>query len=174
MRIKYGKGSTTVRYLFFASWLIFFVMVSYFSAVWFRSEENPNQNLQTLIDARGHKQIILRANRNHQYVFNGRVNGHPVTFLVDTGATSVAIPGELAIKLNLEKKFPVKAHTANSVITVHVTKIKQIQIGSIYLHNIRATINPNMRPDYVLLGMSALRHLELYKANGILILRQKK
>ena len=63
--------------------------------------------------------------------------------------------------------------TANGDITVYRTTLDRLRIGPLTLRNVRASINPNMRADdEILLGMSALKHLELITRDGVLTLRQ--
>jgi aspartyl protease family protein len=62
--------------------------------------------------------------------------------------------------------------TANGTVPVYATRLDEMRIGDIVVHDIRATINPHTSDDFVLLGMSFLQHLEFSQRNGQLILSQ--
>ena len=57
---------------------------------------NPNQNLQTRHSEGGVREVLLQRNKFGHYVTSGEINGKPVTFMLDTGATGVAIPQDIA------------------------------------------------------------------------------
>ena len=63
--------------------------------------------------------------------------------------------------------------TANGVVTAYATRLQRVELGEIALTDVRAHINPGMRGDDVLLGMSFLRQLDLTQRNGTLTLRQR-
>ena len=59
-----------------------------------------------------------------------------------------------------------------AVIMVYHTVIAELKIGNIVLKNIKGNINPSMDNDYVLIGMSALKHLDMLKIDNTLTLKQ--
>jgi clan AA aspartic protease (TIGR02281 family) len=61
------------------------------------------------------------------------INGEPVEFMLDTGATDVAIPADLAKRLKLEEGFGVTLSTANGLSQGYRTKIDRLQLGDIVL-----------------------------------------
>ena len=103
---------------------------------------------------------------------NGEINGIPVTFLLDTGATDVAIPAEIAMEADLVGGLAHQASTANGVVTVYSTRINELTLGNIVLYNIEASITPSMFGDIILLGMSALQQIEFTQRGSTLTLRQ--
>jgi aspartyl protease family protein len=115
---------------------------------------------------------VLTSNHQHHYVAPGFINNQPVIFMLDTGASDVVIPQPLARRLGLKARGSSLAQTANGVITVHGTLLDSLQLGPITLHNVRASINPAMRDQEILLGMSALRQLEFSQRDGQLTIRQ--
>ncbi len=134
-------------------------------------QNNPNQEIAVYYNTDQIAEVVLQQNRQGHYLANGAINGKPVTFLLDTGATHISIPEHIARRLNLTKGFPMKVNTANGAITVYATQLDSVSIGAITLHNIRANINPFMKSDEILLGMSFMKHLELIQREGQLILR---
>jgi aspartyl protease family protein len=106
-------------------------------------------------------------------VTNGFINGEPVTFMLDTGATDVVIPESIAKSLGLNRLAYSEASTANGTIPVYKTRIDQLSIGNIKLYDVPASINPSMTGEQaILLGMSALKQLELIQKNRSLTLIQ--
>lgn len=135
-----------------------------------RDKHNPNQQLQIEINEIGSAQTVLKQNRNGHYVATGRINGHSVDFLVDTGATYVAVPEHLAEKLNLVKAGEFQTVTANGMSRSFYTSIDSIRLGAIEMKNVPASIATGMTLNEVLLGMSFLRHFTLtQKLNELII-----
>lgn len=116
-------------------------------------------------------EVILQRNRMGHYVANGEINNQPVRFLLDTGATSISLPAEVAQRLGLKGTRKHQVETANGTITVSATRLHQVSLGGITLHNVRAHINPHMDGEDVLLGMTFLKHLEMIQRGNTLTLR---
>lgn len=155
------------------AWIIGILLLTRVFGVWEDNQRNPNQDLPSTSTSSDNATIALERNRYGHYVFDGEINGHTATFMIDTGATDVVIPQGLADKIGLESYGQAKASTANGIITVFNTSLKRVSIGPITLYNVRASINPAMKSDdYVLMGMSALKHLELRQKNTTLTLIQ--
>ena len=116
-------------------------------------------------------EVRLIQNRYGHYIVNGKINHLPVTFLIDTGATLISIPSHIAQKLQLKQGYRIQSRTANGNITVYSTRLDSVSIGAIELNNIRASINPYMSGDEILLGMNFMKHLEMTQKGKELILR---
>jgi len=163
---KIGKG------MLYIAWLGVLVLLTFTFGTWEESRLNPNKDPATAYLASGTREVTLSANRYHHYVASGTINGIEVVFLLDTGATDVVIPEKLADKIQLEKG-PVRfAETANGTVETFATRISELTLGAIHLQNVRASINPHMEGDGVLLGMSALRQVEWIQQGDTLTLRQ--
>jgi len=134
-------------------------------------QNNPNQALSTL-DAGQFQEVVLTRNRSGHYVFDGEINRRKVTFLVDTGATTTAIPAQLQSALGLEAGPATSISTANGVTTARLTRLDQLAIGEIELFDVNATLIANMGIDEVLLGMNVLKHFELVQRGDQLIIRR--
>jgi aspartyl protease family protein len=138
---------------------------------WLQNERNPNRNPESSESADGEREVILKRNRQGHYVAGGEINGVAVTFLLDTGATDVAIPARVAAEAGLNQGYAAKAATANGVVTVYSTAIDELVLGSITLRDISASITPSMGGDTILLGMSALKEVEFTQRGDTLTLR---
>jgi len=136
------------------------------------NKRNPNQQISTHVISGGQKQVVLESSRYGHYVASGKINGKPVEFLVDTGASFVSVPEQVANRVGLEKGRPLTANTANGNVTVYSTSLDRISIGDITLYDVKADINPHMDGEEILLGMSFLRNLSVTHEDGKLSIRQ--
>ena len=135
-------------------------------------QHNPNRQLATVLGEDGAREVVLQRNRAGHYLARGQINGHKVEFLLDTGASDVSIPQEVASRLGLQPGQPRVYRTANGQITAYDTQLSSLALGEIRLHGVRASINPHMDGETILLGMSFLRHLEFTQRGDSLIIRQ--
>ena len=132
---------------------------------------NPNAKPLVQVGHDGQVEVVLERNAQGHYVAGGQINGLPVTFLVDTGATDVAIPEALADRLRLDRVGGGISQTANGPVAVWQTVLGRVRLGDIELRDVRASIVPSMAArDPVLLGMSFLRRLEFAQRDGQLVL----
>jgi len=115
--------------------------------------------------------IELVADRRGHYVVTGLVDGREVDFLVDTGASDVAIPAGLAVELGLRPGRRISVRTANGVASARATTIDRLVVGPLERRNVDASIVPGMGGRTALLGMSFLRHHDLLQRDGRLVIR---
>ncbi|GAB1256860.1 TIGR02281 family clan AA aspartic protease [Aurantivibrio plasticivorans] len=160
-----GKG------MLILGWVLVLAALTMFFANWEENQRNPNAQL-TGTSAGGVNEVILKANQQHHYIAPGAINKEPVTLLLDTGATDVAVPGHLADRLGLQAIGKGYANTANGTAEIYFTTIEELTLGSLTFHDLRASISPGIEGDEVLMGMSALRQVEMIQRDGQLILRQ--
>ena len=162
---RIGKG------MIIAAWLLGFAMLFIYFNYFLEHEHNPNQSLSSRIDESGAVEVYLKRNRYGHYVTNGQINGTDVVFMLDTGASDVAVPAPLAKKLGLVRGSEKRYQTANGTVVAFSTMLDSVSIGRIKLKGIRASINPGLNGNDVLLGMSALRQVEFTQRGDTLILR---
>jgi len=153
------------------SWILLIIGLGYVFQQMLEHKENPNQNPVSLSTTE-FTEVVLTRNQHHHYVANGYINNVPVTFLVDTGATNVSIGADLAERIGLERGYQGIAYTANGTTTTYATTLQSLHIGDIHFKDVRASITMGMQGDEVLLGMSALKQVELIHKNGQLTVRQ--
>lgn len=153
------------------SWVLLLVGLALLFQEVLDNKANPNQD-PTSLRTSNYTEVTLVRNQQHHYVANGTINGAEVTFLVDTGATLVAIGPALAEELGLKRGYQGIAHTANGTTTTYATTINRLTLGDITLRDVRASITMGMNNEEILLGMSALKQLELTQRNGELRMRQ--
>ena len=155
--------------MWMVAWVLLLSLLYLFFEDTISQHYNPNQNL---IADNGSAEVVLQRNRAGHYVAPGKINGTDVTFLLDTGATTISIPEAVANKIGLEKGFRSDVSTANGNITVYNSTLDSVQLGGIKLLDIRGHINPYMDGETVLLGMSFMKHLEITQKGNTLTLRR--
>ena len=153
------------------AWFSFILLGVFFFSDLLERQYNPNRNVETRAAA-DLVEVRLRRNRHGHYVTAGEINGRPVTFLLDTGATGVAVPVALAQRLQLQRGRPLVTRTANGTVTAYATVLDSVSVGGIELGGVGATIAPGLGGEEVLLGMSFLKHIEFTQRGDTLILRQ--
>ena len=106
--------------------------------------------------------VALAADPRGHFVTEGLVNGGPVRFLVDTGASVVALPAGDAHRLGIDyrKGRPIVMQTANGPTYAYLVTLDTVRIGGIELHNIEAAIH-EQGLGTALLGMSFLTRVEM-------------
>jgi aspartyl protease family protein len=133
--------------------------------------DNPNRDVAAGVD--GPQRVELEAGPGGHYRVPGRINGQRVSFMVDTGASHVAVPGGVADELGLQRGAEIRVVTANGRTTAYNTRLDSIAVGGIQLRDVRGSINPSMGGDDILLGMTFLREVEFRQVGGRLILEQR-
>ncbi len=156
-----GRGMAWV-----ASLLILGLFWLYFDGN-LQARYNPNRDLQV---AQG-GELVLKRGRDGHYVFPGTINGQPVTFLLDTGATLVSVPAHLGEALNLRPGAYQRSMTANGSVTTRATRIDSLAFGPFVVNGVQASLNPGMQDPQILLGMSVLKHLEFTQRGDTLVVR---
>ncbi|MCL5051003.1 retropepsin-like aspartic protease family protein [Aliidiomarina maris] len=158
-------------------WFAWFAWIALLAILylWFgdllERQQNPNMNVHSYRDG-GRAVVELQQNRAGMYVANGQINGQQVTFMLDTGATQVAIPSAIADNLGLNRGTPMMVRTANGTARAYATRIDELRLGDIHLQNVAGTIVPGYQSEQILLGMSALSTLEFNQQNRVLTIYQ--
>jgi aspartyl protease family protein len=125
--------------------------------------------------ASGVPTATLYANTAGHYVSECQINGATLKFVLDTGATTVALNSGDAKYANIDYKRgePVRVDTANGIVTAYRVTIATLKIGNITLNQVEASVLEGGSPSVVLLGMSALNRLEMKKQDIALTLTKK-
>jgi len=118
--------------------------------------------------ATGETIVTIKQSRDGSYLAKGKVNGQTMNFVVDTGATIVVIPLDLAREMNLPLGVQVSTRTANGFGTAYKTTLDSLTLGDITLKNIEASATNGLIGDEALLGMTFLRRVKLEQENGIM------
>ena len=174
MKEKNNKGDFISRAgttMTVVAWIIFLVILFAGFDYLISQRFNPNQNIVTTVNGY-QKEIVLQRNSYGHYVSSGTINGHRVTFLLDTGASDIAIPESVANRIELSKGRTIVVKTANGNAKAYRTRLDSVALGEIKLHDLNATILPNITGDEILLGMNFLKHFEIIQKGRSLTIRQ--
>lgn len=117
----------------------------------------------------GNAMIVLERDRSGHYRAQGEINGQEVAFLVDTGATDVAVSERTARALGLDFGPRTVVMTAAGPASAWKTRIDRVRVGSLERSNVRATITPGLGGE-ALLGMSFLRHFSMSQQGDRLVI----
>lgn len=119
--------------------------------------------------------VLTRSSTGH-FTAVADINGQRVTMLVDTGATDLALPYEDAERIGLEMSglvFDRPVMTANGDAMVAQVHLSEVRIGSIEVHDVRASVAERDKLGGALLGMSFLSRLSEFSFRGDkLVLKQ--
>ena len=118
--------------------------------------------------------ITLPASGGGHFLAQGSINGHAVNFVVDTGATLVAMGRDEAERLGLDMKMSsaAGAMTANGAVAVRTLTLTSVRIGDVVVSDVPAVVMPQAMP-YVLLGNSFLSRFQMHVDNDTMVLDKK-
>jgi aspartyl protease family protein len=122
----------------------------------------------------GNSSTTLTADSAGHFLTIGTVNGAPMRFLVDTGATLIALGKSDAIRANIDfqKGEPGMTMTANGAVRVWRVKLNSVRVGDIMLNEVDATVHENDLP-ITLLGMSFLNRMEMKRDGQTMTLKKR-
>lgn len=128
---------------------------------------------QSRFQVSGSGTIELRRGPDGHYHWPGSINGEPVDFLVDTGASTTAMSQSLARKLGLEPLRQVRSETAGGVVTGELVRADLVLQGGVRVDKAWVTALSGLgeRP---LLGMDVLGKLHWQQRDGVLSIDKKK
>ena len=103
------------------AWLSIMLLLGFYFHNLLGRQQNPNQEVATRAGPGGAREVVLVRNRYGHYVTSGTINDRQVVFLLDTGATGVAIPAQVAARLGLRRGQASQVRTANGIGTAYAT-----------------------------------------------------
>ncbi|MFT5082136.1 MAG: aspartyl protease family protein [Lentisphaeria bacterium] len=109
------------------------------------------------------------------YFAHGKINKHSAQFLVDTGATSVAMNSLYAQALGIDysKSTPLSINTASGITPGYKVMLSSVSVGSVTVNNVEAVVVEGSFPTEILLGNSFLSRVEMNVDEGVLVLQSK-
>jgi aspartyl protease family protein len=118
--------------------------------------------------------IHLNADAQGHFLSDGAINGVPVRFLVDTGATVIALGRSDAQRANIRTgSAPAMAvQTANGVVRAWRVSLASVKLGGLTLNNVEAAVMETDMP-HVLLGMSFLNRMDMQRSGQIMTLKPR-
>lgn len=117
--------------------------------------------------------IITRAYDGHFYS-PGTINGHEVTFLVDTGASLVSVSETLAEAADLNGGLPTTFHTANGTLAGRVVGGVEVAVGPVRVSNVKVGVGLKLGDNkQALLGQSFLSEFDITLRQNQMVLRAR-
>ena len=118
--------------------------------------------------------ISLPADSGGHFMASGSINGRPVQFMVDTGASSVALGVNDAERIGLPWRAgqTVRIGTANGVVQGWRIKLASVRIGDVEIYEVDAVVTPQALP-FVLLGNSYLSRFQMRRDNDLMVLERR-
>lgn len=131
-------------------------------------------NLGGAASAGGGSQIVLTAGTGGHFMTSGSINGKSVRFVVDTGATHIALSQTEADRIGLAYRQGQRgiSNTANGQVPVHRVTLDVVRVGDVQVYNVDATVLP-AQMDQVLLGNSFLTRFQMKRDNDVLTLDKR-
>ncbi len=120
------------------------------------------------------RRIVLTAGPGGHFVGSGQINGSNVRFLVDTGASLVALSAQEADRIGLQYRSgqPVVVGTANGYVQGYQVHLTTVRVGEVEVYNVEAVVSATPMP-FVLLGNSYLARFQLKRENDQLTLDRR-
>lgn len=121
------------------------------------------------------KELIVWKDMNNMFRVHGSINKFSIHFLIDTGATSVAMSSVEARRLGLKYKkgTPMRSSTASGIAKGYALTLNEVKIGHIKIYNVRAVVLEGSFPSEVLLGQSFLSKIHMTRDGDKMKLRKK-
>jgi aspartyl protease family protein len=126
--------------------------------------------------ASGKARITLYEQGGGHFFADGLINDAPIRFMVDTGATTIALSSATAKRIGLDYRRlgkPGAANTAGGIVRTYNLKLNKVQVGEITLFNVDAGVIEGNFPSEPLLGMSFLGQLDMRRESDRLELMQR-
>ena len=122
----------------------------------------------------GGNRIVLTADPSGHFLPQGQINGKSVQFMLDTGATTVAMGAAEARRINLkfEHGQRVRLNTANGTATGYLIRLDSVRVGEVVIYDVEAVVSPQPMP-FVLLGNSFLNRFQMQKMNDQMTLEKR-
>lgn len=120
------------------------------------------------------KRIVLMADSRGHFINSGTINGRVMQYMVDTGASTVAIGRTDAerLGLNYQAGEPVRMNTANGVAQGWRLRLDSVRLGDVEVLGVEAIVTPQAMP-YVLLGNTFLTQFQMTRVNDQMVLEKR-
>ena len=121
------------------------------------------------------QRIVLKADARGHFINSGFINGRVMQYMVDTGATTVAIgrPDAQRMGLKFEQGQPVMMNTANGTAQGWRLRLESVRVGDVELRSVDAIVTAEAMP-YVLLGNSFLREFHMNRSGDEMVLQHRR
>jgi aspartyl protease family protein len=119
--------------------------------------------------------VVLNKGNGGHFWTEARVDGRRIEFVVDTGASAIALRESDAARLGIhptQRDYTVKVNTANGVSRAAPVDLRMVEIGNVVVRDVRALVHPDNGLGINLLGMTFLAKVKWTHDRGKLIIEQ--
>ncbi|MGK6307215.1 retropepsin-like aspartic protease family protein [Variovorax sp. DT-64] len=122
----------------------------------------------------GGTRIVLPASSGGHFMTQGAINGRSVNFMLDTGATTVALSAADAQRIGLDfsKGRPVRVNTANGTAQGYLVRLNSVRVGDVEVYDVEAIVSQQPMP-YVLLGNSFISRFSMRRDADQMVLEKR-
>ena len=117
--------------------------------------------------------LILQRVVGGHYAIEGSINAVPVNFMVDTGATTVAVSENFARHAGITECKKARFNTANGTTEVCIATAKELTIGQFKINNVEINYGKGMSDDLFLLGMNVIGLFKMEQQGDVMKLSLK-
>ncbi|SFP62600.1 aspartyl protease family protein [Nitrosomonas cryotolerans] len=114
-------------------------------------------------------EIVIPRSLDGHYYIRGSINGYPVDFMVDTGASVVSVNDHFSKKASLPSGTPVSLSTAGGIVTGEIISGQTVEAGGISIKGLSVSVG--IQSEMALLGQNFLRRVDVIQSNDKMILR---
>ena len=114
-------------------------------------------------------EVVIPRSRDGHYYVKGAINGHPVDFMVDTGASTVSISRDIALNAHLPRGMPATFLTANGSVMGEIVSGQSIEAGGILVEGLSVGIG--VQGNIALLGQNFLRKVDVLQSGDKMLLQ---
>lgn len=122
-----------------------------------------------------HRSVVLNRDSRGHFQVDARVDGRRMDFVVDTGASHIALRESAAARLGIHptpRDYTIKTSTANGVISAAPIRINMVEVGGIVVRDVTGFVLPDQALSENLLGMSFLSRVKWNHDRGKLTIEQ--
>ena len=119
--------------------------------------------------------VVLSADSRGHFVTDGQINGLPIRFMVDTGASLVSIPASEANRLALNYRSGQMAmmNTANGPAPAYRIRLDTVRVGDVSINGVDAVVMEGSAMPFALLGMSFLNRMQMKREGSMMTLTKQ-
>jgi aspartyl protease family protein len=136
----------------------------------------PTPSPAAVPDVSDSRAVTIAPNAQGHFDVEGRIDGRRLTFMVDTGASMIALTADTAANLGIHPAghdFTTMIRTANGIINAAPVQLDMVEIDDIMVHDVAALVLPDGALSENLLGLSFLSRLRSYGySEGKFVLEQ--